>query len=154
MTVTYTNQILANIVEPLKSLLITEFKPMPVVFEEGFNSSLMTRGGYIRMWPGDSTIVSQSSDGETREYTLTIARYFEAEKFRVKTAFDKIYSDEAEHLRTLLATYRYYNDGTYRWHGMDIVINPLQTVMEAEDIENETAMVIKFDLKILRSNYL
>ena len=151
MTITYTNEIKTNIIDPLRSIITTEFQ-VPVVFEDSFNGSWMTHGEYIRLYLLDSTPLSVFAGGETREYEIEMVYYFDTRRHRTKKAFDDIYSDRFEHLRSLLDDNNSYNDGTYRWHYTRIETMPIQSVSELEDIENEDTQAFKFNVFIIRNN--
>jgi len=142
-----------NISDPLRSLIYTEFKPVDVVFDSMFDPSRMTRGEYIRYYFIDSNEVAKHSDGETREYILEIVYYFDTKRDRFKKAFDDVYSDRIEHLKQLLDENRSYNDGTYRWHEITVELEPLTTVEELEDIEEEQTIAQRFVVTIIRSNF-
>jgi len=153
MAISYTVEIKTNICDPLRSLIYSEFAPVDVVFDPEFDSSRMTRGEYIRYWLLDSTEVANHSDGETVEYDIEIVYYFDTKFDRTKKAFDNVYSDRFEHLKSLLKTNRSYNDGTYRWHMLDLNTEPLQTVEELEEIEDEQTIAQRFLVTITRSNF-
>ena len=153
MTITYTNEVRTNVIDPLRSLIYTEFKPVDVEFAANFNPGRMTRGEYMRIWLNDSTEVLKHSDGETREYNISITFYFDTVRHSTKRAWDDVYSDKAEHLKRLLDNYNYYDDGTYRWHNLIIEVGPVMSVEELEEIEDETTMAIKCELVITRSNF-
>ena len=153
MTVTYTNELKSNVLDPLKGLIFTEFKPMDVIFEPEFNGSYMRRGQYIRYWFLESTLESVFATGETRNYSIEVTYYFDVRRHSDKIAFDKVYSDEAEHLKRLLEDYYSYDDGTYRWHALSINMSKPTSVAELEEIENEDTMAIKFDVTITRNNF-
>ncbi len=151
MTITFSNDQKTHISDPLRSLIFTEFKPISVAFEPTFNSAKMSHGEYIRYWILDSSEVSKFSKGETREYEVEIVFYFDTKRHRVKKAFDDVWSDRAEHLKRLLDNNSAYNDGTYRWHELQVSVSPVQAVSELEDIEDDT-MAVRLLCLITRSN--
>ena len=154
MSVTYTNEVKTNVLDPLKDLMFTEFRPIDVVFEKKFDGSWMKRGEYIRYWLIDSSEVGKNSDGETRDYDIEIVFYFDTRRHRTKTAFDDVYSDRAEHLKRLLDNYNYYDDGTYRWTELTIETDQVQPVSELEeDVDIEETMAYRFLVTIRRSNF-
>jgi len=153
MAVTYTNNEKTNISDPFRALLWAEFAPIDVVLDDGFDPARMTRGEYIRYYFLDSNEVSKHSDGETRDYTLELVYYFDTERYRTKKAFDEVYSDRSERAKATIEQNRYYDDGTYRWHNMTIESDPIQSVAELEDIENEATMAARFTITITRNNY-
>ncbi|KPK95792.1 hypothetical protein AMJ80_03520 [bacterium SM23_31] len=152
MTIVYTNQVRTNIIDPLHDLILTEFKPLPIIFESEFNPAHMTRGQYIRIWLLDSTELSKFANGETRQYEIEILYYFDLRRKSERIAFYDMWSDEAEHLKRLLDNNTSYNDGTYRWHNLEISTSPFQPLSELEDVENEETMGIKFTCLITRNN--
>jgi len=153
MAITYTNEIKTNVSDPLRSLIYTEFKPVDVVWSDMFDSSRMTRGEYIRYYLLGYDEIENHSDGETVNYEFEIVYYFDTEYYREKKAFDEVYSDRTEHLKSLLKTYRSYNDGTYRWHQMGIEWDELQTVEELEELEEEETIAQRLTVTITRSNF-
>jgi len=155
MAVTYVNDIKTNISDPLEALLWTEFQPVDVVLEDMFQESrISTRGEYIRYYFLDSDEESKHSDGETRNYTMEIVYYFDTRVFRTGKAFDEVYSDRSERLKAVLEQNRYHtSSGTYRWTTMTISTDPIQTVEELEDIEDEKTMAQRFEVTITRSNF-
>jgi hypothetical protein len=152
MSITYTNEVRTNVSNPLQSILFTELKPIPVELEEKFNPAHMTRGKYVRYWFLDSSEVAKHSDGETRDYEIEIVYYFDVARHDMKKAFD-YYSDDTEHLKRLLDNNNAYNDGTYRWHNLVVELDPLQTVEELEEIEDEQTIAQRFLVTITRSNF-
>jgi hypothetical protein len=152
MTISYTNDIKTNISDPLQLLMFTELKPIPVELEEIFNPANMTRGKYVRYWILGSDEEAKHSDGETRNYEIEIVYYFDIERHDIKKAFDS-YSDDKEHLKRLLDNNNSYNDGTYRWHNLVVAEDPLQTVEELEEIEDEQTKAQRFLVTITRSNF-
>jgi len=152
MAVTYTNEVKTNISDVLHGLLNTEFKPVDIRLHNVFEPEFMTRGEYIRYWFLDSTAISYFSQGETRQYEIEIVYYFDLRRSNTRKAFDDLYSERLERLKRLLDNSRYYDDGTYRWHELDIDIMPIQTVEELEEIEAEETMALKFTVNLKRSN--
>ena len=152
MSVTYTNEIKTNLLDPLKGLIFAEFPIVELVCEPGFDAANMTHGEYIRYWLLDSTEVAKFAIGETREYEVEIVYYFDVRRRQVKKAFDDVYSDRLEHLKRLLDNNSSYNDGTYRWHNIEIDVSPFQTVEQLEDIEEEQTMAVRLLCLITRSN--
>jgi hypothetical protein len=154
VTITYTNVAKTNILDPLQLLVFTEFKPTPVEMSESFDSSLMTRGEYIRYWLLDSGEVEKHSDGETRDYEVEMVYYFDVTRHEYKKAFDDVYSDRMEHLKQLLDENRSYtSSSTYRWHNIVVETDPIQTVEELEEIEEEETIAQRFLVTITRSNF-
>ena len=152
MVVTYTNEIETNISDPLYSLLNTEFKPVDIRMHYEFEPEFMTRGEYIRYWFLESTEISRFAQGETRQYEVEIVYYFDLTRSRTRKAFDDLYSERLERLKRLLDNNTSYDDGTYRWHELDITINPIQTVEELEEIEAEETMALRFLVELTRNN--
>jgi len=153
MAVTYTVDIRDNISNPLRALMWAEFKPVDVVFGKDFDPARMSRGEYIRYYLLESTKVEGHSDGETRDYEIEIVYYFDTKYYRTKKAFDDIYSDRFERLKRTLEDNEAYNDGTYRWHSMVINTDPVQTVEELEEVEEEQTIAQRFSVTIRRSNF-
>ncbi len=152
MVVTYTNEIETNISDPLYSLLNTEFKPVDIRMHHEFEPEFMTRGEYVRYWFLESTEISRFAQGETRQYEIEIVYYFDLTRSRTRKAFDDLYSERLERLKRLLDNNTSYDDGTYRWHELDITINPVQTVEELEEIEAEETMALRFLVELTRNN--
>ncbi len=152
MVVTYTNESKVNISDPLYALLNTEFKPVDIRMHDMFEPEFMTRGEYIRYWFLESTEIDRFAQGETRQYEIEIVYYFDLKRSRTRKAFDDLYSDRLERLKRLLDNNTSYDDGTYRWHELDITIDPIQTVEELEEIEEEETMALRFLVELTRSN--
>ncbi len=155
MAVSYTNEMKTNISDPLEALLFAEFSPVGVVLENEFQASrISTRGEYIRYYFLSSTEVAKHSDGETRDYDIEIVYYLDTRVFRTGKAFDEVYSDRLERLKAVLDENRAYtSNSTYRWHNIVVEIDPIQTVEELEDIEDELTMALRFLITITRSNF-
>jgi hypothetical protein len=131
-----------------------EFKPVDVVLEDRFDPAKMTRGEYIRYFFLDSSEVEKHSDGETRDYEIEFVYYFDTKYYRTKKAFDDVYSDRIEHLKQLLDENRSYtSDSTYRWHNLTVEPEPLMTVEELEEVEDEHTIAQRFLVTITRSNF-
>jgi hypothetical protein len=155
MVVTYTNQIETNISEPLYALLVAEFNPVDIRMHDVFEPEFMTRGEYIRYWFLDSTEISRFAQGETRQYEIEIVYYFDLVRSRPQKAFNDLYSERLERLKRLLDNNTSYDDGTYRWHKLEIDIMPIQTVEDLEGIEEETStMALKFTVLLTRNNII
>jgi len=155
MAVTYTNNLKTHISDPLEALLWGEFQPVDVVLEPAFQASrISTRGEYIRYYFLDSNEVDAHSDGETRDYEIEIVYYFDSRVFRTGRAFDDVYSDRSERLKALLEQNRNYtSSSTYRWHNLTLSTDPIQTVEELEEIEDELTMAQRYQVTITRSNF-
>jgi hypothetical protein len=154
MTVTYTNEVKTNILNPLQLLIFTEFKPTPVVMNKVFDPSFMTRGKYIRYWFLGSEKVLGHSNGETRDYNIEVVFYFDVARHEFKRTFDDDLSPESERLKRLLENNEAYtSSSTYRWHQMSVEIDEPQTVEELEDIEDEETIAQRFNITITRSNF-
>ena len=153
MAITYTNEIKTNVSDPLRSLIYTEFKPIDVVLDGGFDGARMSSGEYIRYFLLSYEEIENHSDGETVNYTFEVVYYFDTKYYREKKAFDEVYSDRFEHLKTLLKNNRSYNDGTYRWHLLAIEGEEIQTVEELEEIEDEQTIALRLVVTITRSNF-
>ena len=153
MTVTYTNDIKTNILDPLRSIIFGEFKPLPVEMGKIFDASFLTMDKYIRYWFLGSDKIAGHSDGETREYRVEVVFYFSVSRSDFEKAFTDNYSPDVERLKRVLENNTEYNDGTYRWHTMGIEIEELQTVEEMEDIEDEETIGQRFIVTITRSNF-
>ena len=155
MVVTYTNQIETNISEPVYALLVAEFNPVDIRMHDVFEPKWLTRGEYIRYWFLDSEPISHFAQGETRQYEIEIVYYFDLVRSRPQKAFNDLYSERLERLKRLLDNNRSYDDGTYRWHELEISIMPIQTVEDLEDIEEETStMALKFTVLLTRNNII
>jgi len=155
MAVTYTNNLKTNISDPLEALLFTEFSPVDIALEPIFQASrISTRGEYIRYYFLGSSEVEKHSDGETRDYEIEIVYYFDTRVFRTGKAFDEVYSDRSERLKALLEQNRAYSSsGTYRWHNLILSTDPIQTVEELEEVEDELTMAQRYQVTITRSNF-
>ena len=80
--------------------------------------------------------------------------YVDTRLFRTGKAFDEVYSDRSERLKAVLDENRAYtSSSTYRWHNIVVEIDPIGTVEELEEIEDELTIAMRFVITIRRSNF-
>jgi hypothetical protein len=139
--------------ESVKDLILNEFE-CPVVLESAFQLHRMTKGEYIRIWPGSSEWVSGMSDGEYRSYLYDIFYYFDRARYSTKKDWDEIYSDRMAKLSAIIVENRYYAQDDYIWHSWILnEISPPMAITEFEEIEDDHTFGIIFNTEITRGNF-
>ena len=163
MATTFTNNAKA-VSDGLKTILLGEFTAtggspnIDVVIDNAFDSGRLARKGeYIRIGLEGSPFVSDSSDGETRDYEFTISYYMDLYKQKQREWEDYL-SNRMEHIRKLIKNNESYSPSdVYTWHKAVIkeIARPM-SLFEAESIEGEgleNIRVIKMNVTITRGNF-
>jgi len=152
MTVTYTNHLDA-IVDALKTILFDEFKPVPVIYDEGYENRHLKHGEYIRFWLERDNWISGNTSGETRQYSFQIDFYIEDRKRLNDYNFQNYHSTKAERLKQVLNSNRVY--GSTTWHALEVeslaYLSAEEIFAEQEGLENIRA--IRLIVNITRSNF-
>ena len=153
--ITYTNYS-DTVNSSLYDLINGEFKPVRIVFADKFDESdFQGNNQYIRIWQEDNSWISDSTDGETREYHYSVNYYIRDNTHIDRISLPKNWSNFGERLGQLLHNSRYYApSGTYKWHSLIVEGSDLpEKVVDEDDEELNGVRSINKDVYITRSNF-
>lgn len=133
--------------------ILEEFECESVLEDKFQLQRLAERGEYIRIWPGETDLISLNSDGETRQYPYQITHYFDRKRYRQKKDWDELYSGRTARMRQLMRDNHYKRiDNDYIWHDLSLVSFTPPTD-DLDDVETDNVYGIVYEIEITRSNF-